>query len=475
MAKSSPRKHNPPQTSRGLAMACLTEWTGTGKPIQGFINTIIHDSGLKTADRQLAVMLVMGVLRRQQYLDTIISRFAKTPMRKMKPLTLVGLRIGVFQILFLERVPDSAAVNETIKALKKFRQPGWLIKFVNGTLRTIVREKQVLPEPAIAGPNKSPIFDHPSWMTDQWQNNFGQQRMEEICRVNNLEPRLCLQVNTPRIAINKLIELFVETGLVARPGRYAPDSLILPEHRGAITGLPGFDRGFFQVQDQAAQLSCMLLPPLKNGARYLDGCAGLGGKTCSIARLLPVSVEATLTAVEPDKRRIRLLKENLDRQNLSDHVSILNQDLQTFAATNPQPFDAILIDAPCSGTGVIRNHPDIRWNRQPDDFPSYRATQLSLLETAALLLAPGGRLIYATCSLEPEENEQVIEQFLSTSKTFHTLDCRDLLPDSAGQLVNDNGFFNPLPSEGIEGFFAAVLERKETIEYSVDKSAMRGK
>lgn len=166
-ANSNARKNNPPKTSRGLAMACLTQWAGTGKPIQGFINPIIHDSGLKTVDRQLAVRLVMGVLRRQQYLDAIISRFAKTPMRKMKPLTLVALRIGVYQVCFLERIPDSAAVNETIKALKKFRQPGWLIKFVNGTLRTVAREKEALPEAAIAGLDNSPILDHPSWLTEQ--------------------------------------------------------------------------------------------------------------------------------------------------------------------------------------------------------------------------------------------------------------------------------------------------------------------
>ena len=453
--KSVQPKKKSPKTARGLAITCLTRWDGTGKPIQGFVNTIIHDSNLKTADRQLAVMLVMGVLTRQEYLDIIISRFSKTPLRKMKPLTLAALRIGVFQICFMERIPDSAAVNETIKAMVKFRQPRWLVSFANGTLRTISREKATLPQPETAGLDSSPILNHPSWLTERWSHNFGREKMEEICRVNNLERQLCLQVNTSRIEVEKLAEIFSRGGISNRQGKYGTDSLIIPEHRGAITTLPGFDQGFFQVQDQAAQLSCRLLNPLKEGGRYLDACAGLGGKTCCIAQKLPP--DATLAAVEPSNRRIRLLQENLDRQNLSSLVSIHHQELGEFAETNPQPFDAILVDVPCSGTGVIRNHPDIRWNRQADEFPAYQKIQLLLLKTAATLLVPNGKLVYITCSLEPEENEQVVKEFLASAENFTTLDCRELLPDSASELVSDNGFFNPLPTDEIEGFFAAVL------------------
>ncbi len=445
------------ETSRSLAIDCLAKWSGSGKSIQGFVDTIIHGSGLKAADRQLAVMLVMGVLRRQQYLDSVIGRFSNTPLRKMKPLTLAALRVGVYQLCFLERIPDSAAVNETIKALKKFRQPGWLLKFVNGTLRAIGRKKQALPGPETAGRNSGPILDHPVWLTERWLKNFGTLRMEEICRINNLEPHLCLQVNTSCTGMEELTELFARAGIAARVGRYAPTSLILPDHRGSIMALPGFEEGFFQVQDQAAQLTSLLLQPLQKGGRYLDGCAGLGGKTCSMAGVL--SSDALLCAVEPNRRRVRLLADNLARQKLTDRVTVFQQDLQEFAAANPQTFDGILIDAPCSGTGVIRKHPDIRWNRQPEDLAAYQASQLSLLRTAASLLLPGGKLIYATCSLEAEENEQVLEQFLASAAGFRLTNCRDLLPDSAVTLVDDNGFFKPLPAEEIEGFFAACLVR----------------
>ncbi len=168
---------------------------------------------------------------------------------------------------------------------------------------------------------------------------------------------------------------------------------------------------------------------------------------------------ASLYAVEPDQRRCRLLADNLARQQLADRVTIIPQDLQSFAASDPKPFNGILIDAPCSGTGVIRKHPDIRWNRRPEDLAANQALQLSLLQTAASMLAPGGILIYATCSLEPEENEQVIEQFLATVSRFSLTGCKEFLPASAAELVDDQGFFSPLPGEKIEGFFAARLIR----------------
>jgi 16S rRNA (cytosine967-C5)-methyltransferase len=442
-------------TSRSLAITCLHQWAGTGKPIQGFIDTIVHASALKPEDKQLAVMLVMDVLRRQQYLDTILGRFSKTPLRKMKPLTLAAMRVGIYQLCFLDRIPESAAVNETIKALKKSRQPGWLLKFANGTLRAIARAKKTLPKPETAGPDNGPVLEHPDWLTERWQTNFGQKQMKEICRVNTLEPMVCLQINTGRTDRKHLAELFSLAGIENRPGLYAPESLLLPNHRGAVTALPGFKQGLFQVQDQAARLCCHLLEPLQKNGRYLDGCAGLGGKTCALAAILPPG--SSLHAVEPDARRIRLLTENLSRQKLTNRVVTVQDDLQACAASSPPLFNGILIDAPCSGTGVIRRHPDIRWNRRPEDIAVLHKTQLGLLHTAADMLVPGGIMVYATCSLEPEENAQVINKFLQSHADFTLSGCRKFLPASAAGCIDDNGCFSPLPSDEIEGFFAARL------------------
>jgi len=164
-----------------------------------------------------------------------------------------------------------------------------------------------------------------------------------------------------------------------------------------------------------------------------------------------------LVAVEPETRRFGLLRDNLRRLGLNPQVTPVRSDLQTYAATRPQPFDAILIDAPCSGTGVIRRQPDIRWNRQPEDLGQYQQTQLQLLATAATLLKPGGALVYATCSLEAEENEAVVDRFIALMPQFAVENCAGLLPEPARRLVDSAGFFRPSPADGLDGFFAARL------------------
>jgi len=436
---------------RRLALVCLTDWSGTGRPVQGFIDSIIHAADLSSEDRQLAVMLVMGVIRRQGVLDQIISRFSKTALPKMKPLTLAALRIGVFQLCFLARVPDAAAVNETVAALKKMRQPAWLLGFVNGLLRNIARHKEELPRPEDLGPE----INHPAWLAERWQRQFGREKMQEICQVNDAEPQLCLR--SLGVSRDELGQRLAEQGIRTVPGKYALDSLLVLDWRGPIAALPGFAQGLFQVQDQSAQLACLLLGPFQGQGRYLDACAGLGGKTCALAALLPAG--ALLTAVEPDARRVRLLQENLARQKMQERVDIFHGSLEEFAAAQPLPFDSILLDAPCSGTGVIRRQPDIRWNRQPGDFAAYQAKQLGLLKTAASLLATGGVLIYATCSLEPEENQQTVAQFLAAQNDFFLSDCSDLLPSAAAGLLDAQGCFAPLPSQEMDGFFAAKLQR----------------
>jgi len=443
-------KNNRVRTARSQAAACLAAWSDTSKPVQGFIDQLIHESDLSSEERQLAVMLVMGTLRHQARLDRLISRFATTALGKMKPLTLAALRIGVLQLCFLERIPAAAAVNETVAALSSMRQPAWLLGFVNGILRNIARQKDSLP--------KTEELE-PVWLFERWQRSFGKENAQAICRLNGTEPQLCLNSLCGRR--EELAQLLAAQGICSVPGRYAPESLLLPNWRGSVTALPGFAEGLFQVQDQAAQLACTLLGPFKERGRYLDTCAGLGGKTCALAALLPAG--ASLTAVEPDARRVRLLGENLRRQKLQRRVSIFHATLEDFAASRPPVplFDGILLDAPCSGTGVIRRQPDIRWNRQPDDFSRYQTTQRALLQTAAELLVPGGVLVYATCSIEPEENQQVVEQFLAQHSSFSLSSSQELLPLAAKELTYVQGCFAPLPREEIDGFFAARLVRSK--------------
>jgi 16S rRNA (cytosine967-C5)-methyltransferase len=319
----------------------------------------------------------------------------------------------------------------------------------------VARSRTTLPTADQLAEAEPPLLNHPAWLIERWRAWYGHDKTLAICRGNNVEPLLTLRINSRRTGRTVLRELLAKSGIIARPGWFSPLSLVIDTFPGAITSLPGYDAGQFQVQDEAAQLASLLVGSLPNRARVLDGCAGLGGKTSHLAEMLPPN--GTVVAVEPDARRYRLLRDNIRRLGHSEAVMPVRSDLRAFAATRPQPFDVILIDAPCSGTGVIRRHPDIRWNRQPEDLPTYRQTQVHLLEIAATLLKPSGVLLYATCSLEPEENEEVIDLFRARCPHILVDNATRFLPEPAHRLVTPSGYFRPCPADGLDGFFAARL------------------
>jgi 16S rRNA (cytosine967-C5)-methyltransferase len=454
MSPTAPRQPaDSPVAPRTAAVEILCLWATTHNPVDHLFQATAPR--VAEIDRGLVKTLVYGVLRRKQYLDHIIRSHSRHPLRKMKVRTLMTLRIGVFQLLLLSRIPESAAVNATVNTLKAAGQPGWLVGFVNGLLRTVARERATLPSPEALAAAEPPLLDHPDWLVDRWRARHGDALARAICRCNNTEPPLTLRTNTRRTGRALLRARLAQSGIVVENGRYSPAALVVPAFPGAVTALPGYAEGLFQVQDEAAQLASLLIPPLPARCRVLDGCAGLGGKTSHLAELLPAG--GILVAVEPDRRRYGLLRENLARLGLGGSVDALRIDLAQFAATRPAPFDAILIDAPCSGTGVIRRHPDIRWNRQPEDLATHQRDQLQLLAIAARLLKPGGVLVYATCSLEPEENEEVVADFLARHPDFSLEPAAPLLPEPARRLVDATGCFHPTPVDGLDGFFAARL------------------
>lgn len=442
-----------PTTPRAAAVEVLCLWATTHSSIDLLFHSAAEE--LADIDRGLVKTLVYGVLRQKEYLNYIIRKFSKHPLAKMKPRTLMTLRIGVYQLLFLSRIPESAAVNATVNTLKAAGQPAWLIGFANGLLRTVARNRTSLPTPEQLALGDPPIFNHPAWLIERWLAHFGMEKTRTICAINNTEPPLTLRINSRRTSRSALRTLLEKSGIEAKNGFSSPMGLIIETFPGGIASLPGYDQGHFQVQDEAAQLASMLVGPLPARCRVLDGCAGLGGKTSHLAELLPPA--GAIVAIEPDTRRFGFLRENLKRLGHTERVTPVRTDLQSYAATRPPLFDAILIDAPCSGTGVIRRQPDIRWNRQPSDLALYQQTQLQLLATATFLLKPGGILVYATCSLEPEENEEVIHEFLEQHPQFAVDNAATLLPESAHRLVDGAGFFHPSPADGLDGFFAARL------------------
>ena len=537
-------------------------------------------SSLERRDRQLLLALVHETLRYRGYLDKLAGRYSKHPIARMKPLTLNAIRLGLVQLLFFDRIPPSAAINETIKALKSARQPAWLTGFVNALLRSAARDIAKLNQEK--GLDQTVLETYPPWLLKRWRQQWGEERALARCRANNAPPPLVLRVNprlvsghrAPHLAApcdrlhlklcDRILRLtrveefrrrLQDQGLEVQTGSYLPDALLLPRYHGPIEKLPGYHQGSFSVQDEAAQLVTLLMfdPQLEDqriagdpgkpeeylnqsakscpqGQReifFLDACAGLGGKTGQLAELLPEN--AWLTALEPNADRFALLRENLQRLGFSADASVeaasagsgkalgdglsgrhhgekkggdggqrgraprimLHQvTLEEFAAgrshisppcpttgsfeirqdsescmglKNQEPgslFSAILVDAPCSGLGVIRRHPDIRWNRRADDLARYRRRQIELLQAASSLLAPGGILVYVVCSSEPEENQEVVERLLELVPALKLSDPRGSLPPDACKLVDNSGFFRSFPEHGMDGFFAARLVRE---------------
>lgn len=414
---------------------------------------------LSHRERSLAMNLIYGVLRQRQFLDRILQELSKTPIRKLDPFIHQTLAVGLYQIFFLERIPQSAAVNEAVKSCKAKRLPKRLHGFVNGILREAIRQKdnKNLYNNALTEKNGQPVYNHPHWLVDRWTKHFGKEETARICGENSKVPLLVLRVNIALTSITDFCLQLEERDIEHHPGVYCEDSVILPDFHGSIDSIPGFDQGFFQVQDEAAQLATLLLAPLKKGGNYLDGCAGLGGKTSHMLQL-GLQYDLRISAVEPEQHRLQKLKENQLRLFPGSHLSIYEGNLQDFTERNTIQFDGILIDAPCSGTGVIGRHPDIRWNRKEQDLLQYQEKQLNLLKQAVGLLGARGVLVYATCSLEPEENQDVIRTFLSTNPELSLTNCKEYLPETAHSLVKDK-FFCPHPSKTIDGFFSARMQR----------------
>lgn len=448
------RKSSFEENARSVAVETLDQWEGRPLPIDRIFTA--RAARLEPVERRLARTLVYGVLRQRDTLDAVIANYSRHGLDQLDSRVLTTLRVGVFQLFFLSRIPSSAAVNTTVNTMKRGRKPSWLVGFVNGVLRRIAAERADLARFAQDSEGLART-NHPQWLCARWSKLFGDEQMRAICAVNNTEPILSLRVNTRKGGRADFLAELKKNGINTEVGRISPLGLLVDGYPGPIPTLYGYEAGRFQVQDEGAQLISLLLSCLSGPCRVLDACAGLGGKTGHLVELLPAG--STVLALEPDGHRYRLLLENINRLGHEKQVRPVQGTLASLLRKKTEPFDAILVDAPCSGTGVIRRQPDIRWNRQPADLAKYAAQQLTLLQQAAALLKPGGLMVYATCSLEPEENMQVVERFLAGSPAFSLASAAPCLPEQAQSLVQENGSFATLPTDGCDGFFAVCLRR----------------
>ncbi len=435
-------------SSRTVAIQTLVKQQRTGEPIDRIFEQTLTKMPLEKSDRQLAMAIALGVIRRRNEIDFVIKNFSSTPLNKIRLEVLTALRVGIMQLLFMDRIPPSAAVNETIKGLGK--QPTWLKGFMNGVLREISRN---LPKAhnILTTLSKQKRTNHPGWLVDQYIKQFSKEEAFAICEANNQLPTLTLHLNTAHCSVVDYIEKLQDLNIDCKEGMYCPQAITLLSPT-RIEDLPGYQEGWFHIQDEAAQLVALFFDD-ENDGTYLDGCAGLGGKTILLDQTLPQN--AIIHAVEPHRERQSLFHENLKRCGCRE-IALFSEPLEAYANHSTIQYDGILIDAPCSGLGVIRRHPDIRWNRSMKDLNEFSLTQKKLLYQAAHLVKDGGFLVYITCSTSVIENEQVIDDFLSRHSNFS---LEKLQPPPSLKPLCKDGYLQTLPHQGLDGFFGAKLRK----------------
>jgi 16S rRNA (cytosine967-C5)-methyltransferase len=413
-------------------------------------------------DKALAAEIATGVERHRAALDHAIAHFAKRPITRLDPEVVLVLRLSAYQLLHLSRVPASAVVDDAVKLTGKMgkRSAGGL---VNAVLRTLSRSRSKLPLPRRPDTDidRERVLDylsitlsHPRWLAARWLDRIGLERSEAWMLFNNRPAPLTLRANTLRVTASDLQAQLARQEVITHRGHFAPNALIVDE--GHPLRSPESTAGLFVVQDEASQL-VTLLGGDHPGPLVLDTCASPGGKTTAFAAT--AGQGALVVACDVRDRRMALLRQTVLASGASN-IRLVQADLLDALPFSDERFATVIVDAPCSGLGTLRRDPDIRWRRSEADLPVLAADQRRMLRHAAAVVAPGGRLVYATCSSEREENEQVAESFLRESPTFRSLDARTVQAQLPRETVDAAGHLRTEPDRhGLEGFFGAVFER----------------
>jgi 16S rRNA (cytosine967-C5)-methyltransferase len=411
------------QNPRQIAMRILGQRRPNGVFVEDLLESALANARLSSADRGLCQEIVYGIVRWQSTLDWLIAR--KTSTREQKPTLQNVLRLGLYQIFWLDRIPDHAAVNETVQLARQNGfgpQAGFVNAVLRGYLREAAETKKLLADLKISQPALG--WSQPEWLVTRWQKRFGAEKTAQLLEWNNTPPKNFARANTLKTDAGKLIEKWreenVEYDFVRRD--WLEENLIFElKSHPALNSLASFRAGWFYIQDPSTLLAgCKL--GAQPGETILDLCAAPGGKTTFIAQLM--NNKGKIVANDLSEARLKLIRENCARLGVMNVEAVSNSSFSILHSS----FDRILVDAPCSNTGVMRRRVDLRWRISPEEISRLRQTQLDLLKFAATKLKPGGVLVYSTCSLEPEENSEVVKEFLHEHNYFKLESERELLP-----------------------------------------------
>ena len=416
-----------------------------------------------TRDRALVTEIATGALRWLARLDAAIAARSARPVDSLDPTVRRILRLAVYQLLFLDRIPPRAVVDDAVE-LTRASGLAKATGFVNALLRGMIRDRartgtptRTAMSPATADLETLAVeVSHPQWLLGRWIARYGVDAAVRWARFNNQPAPLTLRTNTRHGSRQMLIDDLAGEGIETEPTLLASQGLRL--RSGEVLSSRALREGRFIVQDEASQLVGELAATLA-GPRMLDACAAPGGKTLALAAALPAD-GGTVVAADRRPRRLRLLQQNLRRTGLAPHAPVVQIDLRS-ALPFPPVFDLVLVDAPCSGLGTVRREPDIKWRRTEGELAALAEAQGRMLDVAARAVRPGGRLVYATCSSEPEENEAVVAAFLDRQPAFAAASSPDGgWPGALWRVMNEAGHLRTLPHlHELEAFFAAPLQR----------------
>jgi len=410
----------------------------------------LNNCNLSSPDRALVTQLVQGVNRQKLFLDHVIS--LTSSCRKIEKEVKTLLYLGAYQLLCLDKIPPYAAISETVEIGKSLFKPH-IVKYINGVLRSIERKKHLLMEKPDTGDHikdMSVYYSHPEWMIKRWIKRWGKDFTGEICKFNNNPPALTIRVNTLKTNREGLSKKLEKEGLHTKSLRFIPEGLQITEN-SRLENLDCYKDGFFTIQGEASMFPAKYLAP-EQGDTVMDLCAAPGNKTTHAGELM--NNRGKILAIDISEKRLKTLSSSCIRLGINI-VHTMVSDVMNIRDNLKECFDRVLLDAPCSGTGVLSRHSDSRWNRDIEDIKRLSLVQKKMIAEASHFVKPGGSMVYSVCSIEPEESEEVVKHFLAYNKDFFPENPFPEIENraSAGLLLLP-------PLHGTEGFFIAKFKRK---------------
>ncbi|MFB5660614.1 16S rRNA (cytosine(967)-C(5))-methyltransferase RsmB [Alteribacillus sp. HJP-4] len=421
------------------------------------INYVLNEGRIAPKDQSLLTELVYGTIKRKNTLDFYLQPFVKKGLHSLDHWVLQLLRLSMYQLKYLDRVPERAVIHEAVNIAKARGHQG-ISGFVNGVLRSVQRCGTEEPEESLSGMKKHAVLlSHPEWLLQEWVEDYGEKKALDMAAANLLPPQMSVRINPLKTTVDLALNKLESEGCIAEQGSLSMDALRITE--GKAAGSPSYKEGLFTIQDESSMLVGRVLDP-RSGMSTVDTCAAPGGKTTHLAERM--QDRGKIHAFDLHEKKIGLIKEQADRLGLTTITAQAVDARKLTETLLPESADRILVDAPCSGYGVIRRKPELKWQKKREDAERLPAIQSAILQEASRLLKPGGRLVYSTCTVRKAENEQVISAFLHNNPDF-TLEANlaDRLPPALKDYLRpDGGYVTILPQYfHTDGFFIASLQK----------------